>query len=130
MTMPACISEPKAEPSSRRAMPARSGMCWRRICRRGIRSPQRSFEREKWTERSVPFSAIVFGNLVRFGSLIIRRQIRAFAEKIFFHLFDHELLRIWGTQIQAVLVHHHFQVLSPLLPGVLRNVIVDALAEG
>ena len=56
-------------------------------------------------------------------------QFRSFAEEKLLHLFFHDFLRIGIERIQPVLVHDHLGVLQPQLPGVFRNVFVDALAN-
>ena len=71
--------------------------------------------------------ACAFG-LVRFR-LEFGRQLGAFAEEVFFHLFEQEFLGFGLAEIEAVLVHDHFHVLHPALPRFFRNVLVDALAE-
>src|ERR1700690_3316279 len=58
------------------------------------------------------------------------RQGRALTEEVLLHLFDDELLRFRVAQVQPVLVHEDLHVLEPQLPGLFRDVLVDALAEG
>src|SRR5260370_37873591 len=65
--------------------------------------------------------------LVRFGRLIVRRQLRAFAEKVLFHLLEQKLLGLRLAQVEAVLVHDHLHVFHPPLPCLFPNILVDAL---
>ena len=60
---------------------------------------------------------------------VVRRQGSAFTEEILLHLLEQKLLRLGGSEIQPILVHEHLHVLDPHLPGVFRNVVVDALAQ-
>src|SRR5579872_4843979 len=70
----------------------------------------------------------VDGDLMRFR-LELRRQLGAFAEEVFFHLFEQELLGFGLAEVEAVLVHDHLHVLDPTLPGFFGNVLVDALPQ-
>ena len=54
---------------------------------------------------------------------------RPFTEEVLFHLFEQEFLVLALAQVEAVLVHDHLHLLDPQLPGLLGDVIEDALAE-
>src|SRR5271154_1071482 len=56
-------------------------------------------------------------------------QFGAFAEKELLHLFFHDFLRARVERIQPKLVHHHFRMFNPQLPGFFRDILEDALAE-
>src|SRR5207248_3079758 len=53
-----------------------------------------------------------------------------FAKEEILHLFEEELLRFLGAEVEAVLVHDHLHMLHPQLPGLFGDVFIDALAEG
>src|SRR5579884_2209448 len=57
------------------------------------------------------------------------RQSRAFPEEELLHLLQQKLLRLGVPQVEPVLVHDHLHALHPQLPGFLRDLLVDALAE-
>src|ERR1043165_829292 len=59
----------------------------------------------------------------------VRRQRGAFAEEVRIHLLDEELLGLGRAQVEAVFVHEHLHVLYPHLPGFLRDILVNFLAE-
>src|SRR5579859_1405242 len=68
-------------------------------------------------------SALGLGGYVAFG------ELGAFAKEKLLHLFFHDFLGAGIQGIQAVLVHDHFGVLDPQLPGFSRNTFVDPLAK-
>src|SRR5674476_564599 len=55
--------------------------------------------------------------------------MRAFAEEILFHFRGDECARFRIERIEAVLVDQHGLMHEPCLPGFLRDMLVDALAE-
>src|SRR5439155_8292870 len=61
--------------------------------------------------------------------LVVRREMRAFAEEEFLGLIEEHLVRLLGAAGEAVLVHDHLEVLQPHLPRVLRDAVVNALAQ-
>src|SRR5271154_3793588 len=56
-------------------------------------------------------------------------QFGAFAEEELFHLFFNYFLRARVERIQPKLVHHHFRMLNPQLPGFFRDTVIDSFAE-
>src|SRR4051812_33696844 len=66
---------------------------------------------------------------LRGGRLVVRRQLRAFAEEELLRLIEEDLVRLLGAAPEPVLVHDHLEMLEPQLPGVLRDAFVDALAQ-
>src|SRR6059036_2855154 len=60
---------------------------------------------------------------------VLRRGRGALAEEELFHLFHDHFLILLARRIQAIFVQKHLAVLRPLAPGLLRNLIVDFLAE-
>jgi len=56
-------------------------------------------------------------------------HVGAIAEEVLLHLLGEILPRLDVGEVEAVLVHQHGLVLEPLLPGFLRHVLEDALAE-
>jgi len=68
--------------------------------------------------------------VLRTGWNVPRRQRRALAEEIIFHLLQQKFLRFLGTQVQPVLVHDHLHLFQPHLPRLFGDVFVDSLAQG
>src|SRR5215469_7935005 len=60
---------------------------------------------------------------------VIRREGRSFAEEELLHLPGDDLLCFERRGIQSELVDEHLHVLYPKIPGLLRYVFVDALAQ-
>jgi hypothetical protein len=50
-------------------------------------------------------------------------------KKVALHLLREVVARLLVGEIETVLVHQHFLVLEPLLPGFLGHVLEQALAE-
>jgi len=63
------------------------------------------------------------------GGYVFLGQFAAGAEEELVHLLDEEFLGLAGPGLQAVLVQQHLLALDPLVPGLLRDVFVDLLAE-
>src|SRR5579883_1224055 len=53
----------------------------------------------------------------------------AFAKEELLHLLFHDFLGVGIDRIQAIFVHDHFGVFEPELPGIFRDILIDALAE-
>src|SRR3954471_21289209 len=66
---------------------------------------------------------------LRGGRLVVRRQLRPFAKEELLGLIEEHLVRLLRAAREPVLVHDHLEVLEPELPRVLRDVLVDALAQ-
>ena len=69
---------------------------------------------------------------VRF--LVCRRNVlcrggRAFPEEELFHLADNDFLILLPCRVQAVLVQQHLAEFHPLIPSLLRDVLVDPFTE-
>src|SRR5512141_2972048 len=58
-----------------------------------------------------------------------RRGVRALAEEVLAHLLLEVLARPRVGEVQPVLVHQHLLVLEPSLPRLLRDRLVEPLAE-
>src|SRR6188768_2265786 len=56
-------------------------------------------------------------------------HLRALAEEELFHLLHQQLLRLRVGQVQAVVIDHQRGLLRPHIPGLLRDFVVDSLAE-
>ena len=54
---------------------------------------------------------------------------RAFTEEELFHLFHDHFLILFSCWVQAIFVEEHFAILRPLAPGLLRDLVVDFVAE-
>src|SRR5438128_3372603 len=63
------------------------------------------------------------------GWLVVGRQRRSLAEEVLLGLVEEDLVRLLAAAGQTVLVHDHLEMLQPHLPGFLRDVVVDALAQ-
>src|SRR5262249_41692482 len=63
------------------------------------------------------------------GRLVVGGELRAFAEEELLCLVEQDLVGLLRAARQPVLVHDHLEVLQPHLPRILRNALVDALAE-
>src|SRR5690348_8043468 len=61
--------------------------------------------------------------------LEVRRRCRAFAEEELLALAQQELDALLRADVDAELVDDHRRVREPVLPGVLRDALVDALTE-
>lgn len=56
-------------------------------------------------------------------------RAHALAEEILLHLFHDGFLIFTTGRIEAVFVEEHFAEIHPLIPGLLRDVVVNLLAE-
>src|SRR4029077_4512818 len=54
---------------------------------------------------------------------------RSLAEEELLHVTDYDFLVFAARGVQAILVEHHLAELGPLVPGFLRHVVIDFLAE-
>jgi hypothetical protein len=66
---------------------------------------------------------------MRFGCDVLWRGRSAFTEEVLLHLFDYHFLVLSSGGIQAVLIEQHLAELRPLVPSLLRHVLVDLLAQ-
>src|ERR1700757_2709465 len=63
------------------------------------------------------------------GRHILLGQRRSLTEKVLVHLLHQKLLRLGRPRLQAILIEQHLLVLQPLHPGLLRDVVIDLVAE-
>src|SRR6476660_5080147 len=56
-------------------------------------------------------------------------HLRALAEEELFHLLHQQLLRLRVGQVEAIVIDHQRGLLRPHVPGLLRDFVVDSLAE-
>src|SRR5690348_1249280 len=73
--------------------------------------------------------AIVLTARLLLGRYVARSDVRAVAEEVPLGLLHEVLARARVGEVEAVLVHQHGLLAQPLLPGFLRDVLPDALAE-
>src|SRR5262245_52113098 len=78
-----------------------------------------------WSGVSRPALPLANRLMPRFRGDVFRRRGGAFAEKVLFHLADNYFLVFAAGGIQAVFVQEHFAEFGPLIPGLLRDVVVD-----
>src|SRR5579864_4852830 len=60
---------------------------------------------------------------------VIRRRRGAFSEEILLHLADDDFLIFAARGVHAVFVEQHLAEFSPLVPGLLRDVVINLVAE-
>jgi hypothetical protein len=63
------------------------------------------------------------------GRDVVRWRGRALSKEILLHLPDDYFLIFTPRRVQAVLVQQHLAKLRPLLPSLLRHIVVDFLAK-
>src|SRR6186713_645820 len=97
-----------------------------RSCRAGL-ARLGACEEERGKPRSTQRSSGASPALLRRD--VARRLLRPFAEQEPLHLAPQEIACGGIERRDAVLVDQHGLVREPLVPGFLRDVLVDALAE-
>jgi len=66
--------------------------------------------------------------LLRRGNVLLWRS-NAFSKEILLHLFDDGFLILAAGGIQPIFIQQHFAEIHPLIPCLLRDVVVDLLAQ-
>jgi len=72
----------------------------------------------------------IAGKLLLFFGFEVRREIRAFAEEVFFAFGHPVALAVFAHQVESEFVDEHFGVFEPHSPGGFGHVVEDACAEG
>jgi hypothetical protein len=60
---------------------------------------------------------------------VLRGRGRALAEEELFHLLHDDFLILLARGVQAIFVEQHLAVFRPLIPGFLRDLVVDSLSQ-
>src|SRR6185437_224421 len=87
-----------------------------------------------WSRDGLLLLAGADGRALAFGAALIfrlpaLRLLFVVAEEEALHLLPQNLARVGVGEVQAIVVDEQARVLLPHLPGLLRDVVVDALAK-